>query len=558
MTGKEVITDPAISPITNGLLTYYGTPVLGYDGKPIGGIFLIIKGNDIQDLIQTVDLGSGNYPSVLNRVTGNVIARVADENDQDDDDTNAELGKIIVDMLQGHTGTGAFYDAKQGIQMVCAYKPIEGTDWSVFSVAPEKNYLGAVESIKISNLTCLVITIIVAVLISIICINLIIKSLHDVKNSITDIASGNADLTQRIPIKTNDEIGDVVKGFNNFVAKLQEIVNNLKNSKEQLTSINGDLQAGTQDTSASITQIIANIESVNSQITSQSNSVVETASAVNEISSNIESLEKMIGGQSNDVHSATTAVEEMIGNINSVTSAVDKMVKSFEMLEKNTTSGVTTLSATNEKINLIDEESKTLQDANAAIASIAEQTNLLAMNAAIEAAHAGEAGKGFSVVADEIRKLSETSSEQSRTVGAELNKIQETIRLVVDATTTTNEAFSAVTKNISDTSEIVHQIKGAMEEQEAGSKQIIDALQSMNNSTIEVKSASSEMTAGNRQILEMIKQLQLVTDNIKTSMEEMHIGATKINETGAALTTISGKVEDSVNQIGKEVDLFKS
>ena len=107
---------------------------------------------------------------------------------------------------------------------------------------------------------------------------------------------------------------------------------------------------------------------------------------------------------------------------------------------------------------MIEQQSKMLQDANTAIASIAEQTNLLAMNAAIEAAHAGEAGKGFSVVADEIRKLSETSTNQSKTIGAELNKIQDTIKEVVSVSSETNTAFSAVSQSISETSEIIQQI----------------------------------------------------------------------------------------------------
>ena len=96
-----------------------------------------------------------------------------------------------------------------------------------------------------------------------------------------------------------------------------------------------------------------------------------------------------------------------------------------------------------------------------------------------------------------------------------------------------------------------------MEEQQVGSKQIIDALQSMNNSTAEVKTASSEMTEGNKQILAEIHKLQTATDAIKDSVQEMHIGAERINETGAALSDISGKMAGNIKQIGAEIDLFK-
>jgi methyl-accepting chemotaxis protein len=96
-----------------------------------------------------------------------------------------------------------------------------------------------------------------------------------------------------------------------------------------------------------------------------------------------------------------------------------------------------------------------------------------------------------------------------------------------------------------------------MEEQQIGSKQIIEALQSMNNSTSEVRSASNEMTEGNKHILSEIQKLQDATDTMKDSIEEMHVGAERINKTGAALSTISGQVAENIKQIGSEIDMFK-
>ncbi len=561
--GKNYASDPVLSPVTDTVLQHYSVPVYNNNHRPIGAIVMVISGNTIEETIAGIDMGGGMHPSVINWATASTVANINEDTEKSQEEGGATLddtqglGLILNNIFAGKEGIDEFVDPNIHAHLLASYKKIPNTTWTVFAVAPFDMYFNSLRSLRTTVFLIIIITIIVAGGIVFFLIGLLIKPLKTVKNSIETIASGNADLTQRIPDATNDEIGDVVKGFNAFVEKLQGIVTSLQNSKSDLIYVDNDLQESTQDTSASITEIIANIESVNNQIISQADSVQETAGAVNQISSNIESLEHMIESQAACVTEASAAVEEMIGNINSVNISVGKMISSFSTLQKHSSEGFSTQNNANEKIIRIEEQSKMLQDANTAIANIAEQTNLLAMNAAIEAAHAGEAGKGFAVVADEIRKLSETSTDQSKTIGSELQKIQETIQDVVNVSNETNTAFAAIERSIAETSQIVEQIKGAMEEQQIGSKQIIDALKSMNNSTSEVHSASSEMTEGNRHILSEIQKLQDATETMKGSIEEMHTGAEKINETGAALSTISGKVAENIKQIGSEIDLFK-
>ena len=562
--GKDFASDPAFSTVTNSVLQHYSVPVYNENKKPIGAIVMVISGNTVLSTIEKIDMGGGMHPSILNWATATTVANAnpADTEKTEADggakiDENEGLGLVLTNIFQGKEGITDFVDPNIHVHLLAAYKKIPGTTWTVFTVAPYDVYFGSLNSVrKITALIVSIATVISAFIIAVL-ISLLIKPLNTVKNSITVISSGNADLTQRIPSVSNDEIGDVVTGFNAFVEKLHGIVSNLQSSKEDLVTVDSDLQIRTQEATSSIKEIISNIESVNSQIGTQAASVQETAGAVNQISSNIESLEHMIASQATCVTQASSAVEQMIGNIDSVNVSVNKMVESFKQLELHSNEGSETQSNANEQIMEINEQSKMLQDANAAIAGIAEQTNLLAMNAAIEAAHAGEAGKGFAVVADEIRKLSETSTDQSKTIGAELQKIQDTIQSVVTVSNETNTAFSAIAASIVETSQIIEQIKGAMEEQQSGSKQIINALQSMNDSTSEVRVASSEMMNGNKHILEEVNKLQRATDVMKDSIQKMHIGAERINETGSSLSNISGKVADNIKKIGSQVDLFK-
>lgn len=556
----EFIDNPATSLITGKTIIHVCRAVK-HGGKNIGFFTGIVSMETINKLVKDITVGETGIATLFSG-NGKVIS------------TSGDLGKMETlaadkanNDVKNHIQTnstseyaGHFWNRdSHGHKQFNIFSGISGTQWSLVIIIEGAQIFRIANEIILYMGIAATILAVTLILVLSLCVVSIMKPLGVLEKTIQSISSGNADLSKRISVKTNadNEIGRLASGFNTFVEKLQHIIIAMKQTKTELVAAGTKLNDSTEDTAASITQIIANIESMTGNIGTQSESVAQTASAVNQIASNIESLNKMIENQSASVTEASAAVEEMIGNINSVNNSVTKMAEEFNQLEQKAADGVQKQDDVNARIQVIETESQALQEANTVISNIAEQTNLLAMNAAIEAAHAGEAGKGFSVVADEIRKLSETSSSQSKTIGEQLKKITDSIQEMVTASQEAGISFSSVSSSINMTNNLVQEIKNAMQEQGEGSKQISIALNCMNDSTSEVRTASSEMSEGNKTILEEIKVLQNATLSMKEEMEEMNIGAKKINETGSNLSSISENMKSSITKIGDEVDQFQ-
>lgn len=515
----------------------------------------------LAEAVDKVKIGEGGYAFLLDG-KGNVMAYPNDSivmHSNFATDSRSEFGGlngIAREMIAGSSGYD-WHHGNSGRELVM-YQPFSGTDWSMALAVPAKQVFATS-----NQLVKLVVVLIFAITFTLIAtaffrIFRALRPLKGVDKAIQSIAAGNADLTQRLAVSTNNEIGSVTAGFNAFMEKLQNIIADIKDSKAELKVSGEEMNRNTDDAVNAISQITDNIQNVAGQIKAQSSSVVETAGAVEQIAQNIASLERMIETQSSGVTQASTAVVEMIENIDSVNNSVQEMSAAFSELERSARAGAEKQNDVNQRMEQIEVQSEMLQEANRTIASIASQTNLLAMNAAIEAAHAGEAGRGFSVVADEIRKLSETSSGQSKTIGEQLKKIRASITDMVGASAESTATFNAVVESIQHTDRLVGRIKNAMAEQAAGSRQINDSLHGMNTSTAQVRNAAAEMSEGNKAILEEVQLLQNATGVIEVSVNEMSASAQRISQSGVSLSSITQKMKSAIGRIDEQIDQFKS
>ena len=551
------IDDPTTSKATGQTIVHV-CKAAKVDGTTVGFFCGVIAVERVSELLEDIDL-TGIGAGILRGGDGKRINIIGEEDILERYNTNPE-SEAITNQITSDTFIGisdsVWLNTNEG-GILCVYTPVAKTKWSLAIMLDGSQITNLASNTATIMTICAILLTTIIVIVIAVTVFKGLKPLKKVEDAIIEIATGNADLTRRIDLNLNNEVGRVVKGFNTFSQKLQEIIAAMKASKDELLYAGQTLTESIGDTSNAINRISQNIESIGDSINHQTGSVSQTAGAVNQIASNIESLNKMIESQTSSVIEASSAVEQMIGNINSVNNSVQRMAKEFTNLEQMALIGVQKQDDVNNKIMVIESESKALQDANTVISDIAEQTNLLAMNAAIEAAHAGEAGKGFSVVADEIRKLSETSSAQSKTIGNQLNKITNGLEEIVSASQDAKSALQEISGGINNTNNLVQEISNSMSEQEEGSKQISEALHNMNDSSSEVKNASVEMAEGNKAILAEIQNLQEATYKMKEGMNEMSEGAKHINQTSANLADISEKMDVSIKMMGEQVDQFE-
>ena len=435
--------------------------------------------------------------------------------------------------------------------------PIESLRWQMVLFVP----FTAKEFFSNALVPFAIMVILLAVLLIAYSVHSLFQPLDEVRGTVKNIVSGEADLTRRLDTEISTpfkSIHSIVGYLNAFMQKLQDMIGTIKKSSTHLDLVSKNMKESVASVSDSMTSIRLSIGNVQDQIQNQAEGFDEAASAVRGVADSISTVNEMIDSQTRSIRESSSSIGQLVTSIEQISGSMETMAKSFELLDKESQNGMSKQMKVNERIAQIETQSQMLQEANTAIASIAEQTNLLAMNAAIEAAHAGEAGKGFAVVADEIRKLSETSSGQSKTIGDQLKNIQDSIGEIVSASQESSTAFSGVSSRIKDTDSLVKSIRSALEAQNANSRTVIESLSGMDKNTENVRSASLKMESGSSRVLAEMEKLQGTLEAVKSSMEEMSENAQSVVKSGHLLDEGVVELDKNVTQLGSDVSRFKT
>lgn len=471
----------------------------------------------------------------------------------------------LIDAMEGKSDEIFYTEDKSlinGKPSLVVGVPVEigftNTYWKATVTVPYDEIYAGVRKVNEAILVIGIIAIILMIGFTLLFTRLILKPLLKVSDMLIKISEGEGDLTQALTVKGRDEIGKMASHFNAFIDKLRSIVDNIKQSTEKTMEVKNDLSASTEETLSAITQISANITSIKNQINNLDKDIIDSSASVQQITMNIDSLGRQIDEQASAVEESTASVNEMVASLGNVAEITKKKQQSTTKLVQSARRGGEKLDQTSSVIQDITANIDKIREMADIINSIASQTNLLSMNAAIEAAHAGEYGKGFSVVADEIRKLAETSAENSMDISNILTDVVDKIESAYTFSKETSIVFDEITSEIDEVAHALDEISASASELSLGGKQIIDAMVMLNNISAKVREGSDEMMTGSSGVSNSMDNVRRISGEVLNGINEVSQGASEISSAMTDVAAITQVLADNSDILASEVAKFKT
>ncbi|WP_058303235.1 methyl-accepting chemotaxis protein [Gorillibacterium timonense] len=518
--GKETTSDVISSKETGNPIVAIAQP-LQLNDRVVGVLIGTIVFDTLSASAADVKVGDGGYAYMIDH-TGLVVYHPVKEKilkENLDGNSNKELNALVQEMKAGKTDQG-FY-TYEGVYKYVAFQP--AGKWMIATTANYKEYMAPALDIRnrtiLITVTCIVIAILFSYLLTVIGVIRPIKKLE------TAMAlAGDGDLTVHTSIRTGDELQALSNSFNAMINKQATVIKKIRAGSETLTSMSEEMAASSEEISASIQEISSSTQEIAIGAENNNQSVVSASQVLVQLSSLVQMAQSKAAATSSNANATNLAAQEGRAMVTNTVQAMDTINRSTAETET--------------QLQTVHELSGKVSAIIGTINAVARQTNLLALNAAIEAARAGEHGKGFSVVAGEVRKLSDETNISANEIS---DLVHDMIARIETAVTAMRGASEAVTGGVTIVNETDHAFV-----------HIIESVEMITANVKEILDITKDEVATSDQIIKLIDSMGSISELAAANSENV---SSATEEQAATVNNFAASAEE-VSAMANELELL--